>query len=156
MGIRVSGGRMRSSCCICGRGGKREHMFGNGWSDIGYHFVINSSGVIYEGRGVKARGSHVNLGNTGKVGVLLIGDFEPGDVYEFRHRTLFTVPEEWDFDLSYPTEKQIQSAVQLTRWLDIKYGIDRVDAHRHVDSTECPGERCLFLIPLLNNIAQER
>jgi hypothetical protein len=35
-----------------------SHVNGNGWSDIGYHFIIMPSGRIYEGRSERLRGSH--------------------------------------------------------------------------------------------------
>jgi uncharacterized RmlC-like cupin family protein len=34
-----------------------QHMDGNGWSDIGYSFVVCTHGYVYEGRGLKRRNS---------------------------------------------------------------------------------------------------
>lgn len=34
-----------------------QHMDGNGWSDIGYSFVVCTHGSVYEGRGLKRRNS---------------------------------------------------------------------------------------------------
>lgn len=36
---------------------QRQHMDGNGWSDIGYSFVVCTHGYVYEGRGLKRRNS---------------------------------------------------------------------------------------------------
>ncbi len=35
---------------------QREHMYGNGWMDIGYHYVVAPDGTIYAGRSNTARG----------------------------------------------------------------------------------------------------
>lgn len=37
---------------------RNSHVNGNGWSDIGYHYVIMPSGRIYEGRYDRKRGAH--------------------------------------------------------------------------------------------------
>jgi hypothetical protein len=37
---------------------RNSHVNGNGWSDLGYHFIIMPSGRIYEGRSQRKRGSH--------------------------------------------------------------------------------------------------
>ncbi|MEU2181223.1 N-acetylmuramoyl-L-alanine amidase [Streptomyces thermolilacinus] len=34
-----------------------QHMDGNGWSDIGYSFVVCTHGYVYEGRGLRRRNS---------------------------------------------------------------------------------------------------
>ncbi|UBF25777.1 peptidoglycan recognition protein family protein [Kovacikia minuta CCNUW1] len=36
----------------------RSHVNGNGWSDIGYHYIIMPSGRIFEARSDKKRGAH--------------------------------------------------------------------------------------------------
>lgn len=46
---------------------------GNGWADIGYHFVIRRNGVVEEGRPVDAIGSHVKGFNSSSVGVCMVG-----------------------------------------------------------------------------------
>lgn len=47
-------------------------------NDMGYHFMITHSGTIYEGRRVNYKGAHVGVANTGKLGILVDGCFEPG------------------------------------------------------------------------------
>lgn len=47
-----------------------------GWGDIGYHFVIDRSGVVWEGRELKWQGAHVKDRNEGNVGILVMGNFE--------------------------------------------------------------------------------
>jgi hypothetical protein len=53
------------------------HVRTRGWSDIGYNFLIDSDGAIYEGRagGDGVQGAHFICANRGTLGVALIGDF---------------------------------------------------------------------------------
>ena len=49
------------------------HVNGNGWSDIGYHFVLLLDGTIEEGRPLRRQGAHVKGHNKNTVGVCYIG-----------------------------------------------------------------------------------
>ncbi len=53
------------------------HTFTNGWGDIGYNFLIDPNGVVYEGRagGDGAIGAHFSCRNTNTVGVALMGTY---------------------------------------------------------------------------------
>lgn len=54
-----------------------------GWGDIGYNFLIDSSGNIYEGRfgGENVTGGHtLSCYNPGSIGVALLGDFRYAEV----------------------------------------------------------------------------
>ncbi|WP_256804715.1 peptidoglycan recognition family protein, partial [Frankia sp. ACN10a] len=63
------------------------HTVERGWADIGYHFLIDEAGSLYEGRwsgtdgvpghrpdGQVVTGAHVGGFNAGNVGVALLGD----------------------------------------------------------------------------------
>ncbi|WP_030212306.1 peptidoglycan-binding protein [Streptomyces sp. NRRL WC-3626] len=49
------------------------HMDSNGWDDIGYNFLVDWQGRIYEGRGWTNLGAHVAGYNTSHIGVCFIG-----------------------------------------------------------------------------------
>jgi len=51
----------------------RQWHLKNGWSDIGYHFVIRRTGRLERGRPLDAVGSHVKGYNAISVGVCLVG-----------------------------------------------------------------------------------
>jgi len=51
------------------------HMDERGWCDIGYHFLVDRDGNIYEGRPLSALGAHVAGHNQGNVGIAVLGDF---------------------------------------------------------------------------------
>lgn len=45
----------------------------NGWSGIGYHYIITRNGVVVPGRSIDKVGAHVKGHNTGTIGICLIG-----------------------------------------------------------------------------------
>ena len=54
------------------------HRDSNGWGDIGYNYLIDPNGVIYEGRagGDNVIGAHFSCMNGGTMGVCLLGTYE--------------------------------------------------------------------------------
>jgi len=52
---------------------KSWHVKGRGWSDIGYHFVIELDGSVKTGRPIERIGAHVQGHNTGSIGVCYVG-----------------------------------------------------------------------------------
>lgn len=53
-------------------------MDGNGWSDIGYQFIIGEDGQAYEGRGWGRTGVHAPGFNSQSVGIAFFGTFTNG------------------------------------------------------------------------------
>lgn len=52
------------------------HVNGNGWRDVGYHYVIDRKGNIQEGRNLNTIGAHVRGYNSRSIGICLIGGFD--------------------------------------------------------------------------------
>lgn len=52
---------------------RRWHVEGNGWSDIGYHYVILLDGTIARGRPLDVAGAHVKGHNKDSIGVVYVG-----------------------------------------------------------------------------------
>ena len=61
------------------RGIEVYHVKGNGWNDIGYNFLVDKYGQVFEGRygGVDKNviGAHAEGFNTGSVGVAVLGTY---------------------------------------------------------------------------------
>ncbi|MER5862213.1 N-acetylmuramoyl-L-alanine amidase [Kitasatospora sp. NPDC002040] len=69
---------------------EREHL-GNGWSGIGYHFVVDQAGTVYEGRGWNLQGAHCPNHNRSAIGVQIAvgGDQAPSDAALRSARALY-------------------------------------------------------------------
>ena len=52
------------------------HVDGNGWSDIGYHFVILLDGTVETGRPLRRAGAHVKGRNASSIGICYVGGVE--------------------------------------------------------------------------------
>jgi len=62
---------------------KRWHVEGNGWSDIGYHYVVDIDGCVEGGRPIDRQGAHVKGHNKDSIGICYVGgmdkDMNPKD-----------------------------------------------------------------------------
>lgn len=54
---------------------RKQHK-AQGWSDIGYHYVIDLQGRVYIGRNVDLAGAHVSGYNANSIGVVYVGGLE--------------------------------------------------------------------------------
>lgn len=52
---------------------RQYHKASRGWSDIGYHYLIDFKGKVYPGRSVEKPGAHVAGHNSHTIGVCLFG-----------------------------------------------------------------------------------
>jgi N-acetylmuramoyl-L-alanine amidase len=62
---------------------KKDHKE-QGWSDIGYHYVIYRDGSIHEGRNVDIIGAHCEGHNSNSIGVCYIGGLENKPNIEYK------------------------------------------------------------------------
>ena len=107
---------------------QNQHIDEKEKADIGYHFAIDKDGKIYEGRPIKIKGAHVNLANTGKIGIVLLADLDTKTSYDYTGNDVMT-PE------------MFQALVNLVAYLNVQYGIDYLGGHRDVNGDRlCPGE----------------
>lgn len=139
------------------------HAITLGWGDIGYNYIIDPNGVIYEGRagGENAVGFH-DTGNYGSMGVSIIGTYStvaPTDASVNSLESLLT----WkaaqnDIDpmgRSYYHGCYISSYCQPYATDGV---VDNIAGHRQVTPghTTCPGDQIMNLLPLIRNHVKER
>jgi N-acetylmuramoyl-L-alanine amidase len=95
------------------------HAVDRGWGDIGYHFVIDRAGRVWQGRDLAYQGAHVRDHNPHNIGVMVMGNF----------------------DLQSPTSAQLTTlrATLITLQKSYRVPIQRVYTHQELMSTECPG-----------------
>jgi len=100
---------------------QRYHMESNGWGDVGYHYLIDAAGRIFEGRELRWQGAHAGGANNAQnIGVCLLGDLER----------------------RAPTAAALKSLELLIDDLRQRYKIraNRLYAHRELNTTSCPGD----------------
>ena len=67
------------------------HVKGNGWDDIGYHFIIRLDGTIEYGRMVDKQGAHCKGHNRDSIGIAMAGGTENGKpVFNFTRTQMLT------------------------------------------------------------------
>jgi len=49
------------------------HVNGNGWNDIGYHFVVYRDGSVHVGRPIEQAGAHCKGHNAHSIGIVYVG-----------------------------------------------------------------------------------
>ena len=103
----------------------------NGWSGIGYHYLIRKSGAVEVGRPLDMVGAHCYGENKHTVGVNIVGNFEIG----------------------MPTDGQIEAAAALLADLCRRYRIKpnekTIVGHRDLSATACPGRNLYARLPEL-------
>ncbi len=114
------------------------HQQSEKWADIGYHFVIDRQGRIWEGRELAYQGAHAGNpeANFHNVGIALIGHFDRMEV----------------------TAAQKKSLSALVKWVCAEYGVpasriyghdEAIKAHSKGRGTDCPGRNLEAYIPTL-------
>ncbi|HEX6379655.1 MAG TPA: N-acetylmuramoyl-L-alanine amidase [Acidimicrobiia bacterium] len=137
------------------------HTRHNGWNDIGYNFVVDQQGRVYEGRWARVYrpgeapngedesgrgiiGAHAKAVNPGTVGIAVLGDYSGGYV---------------------PPGPALDGLVRALAWKAARHGIDpkgtapftakdgsqrtfpNISGHRDVGETGCPGSRLYERLP---------
>ena len=135
------------------RGIEVYHVKGNGWNDIGYNFLVDRFGTIYEGRGGgmtrNVIGAHAEGFNSGTVGVALIGNFTNVTPPKAMRDALVKLLA-WRLDLAHVDPL---STVAYTSGGNYKYRAGKVvvlraiSGHRDTGPSECPGNGAYRLLP---------
>lgn len=116
------------------RGVYAYHTKSQGWCDVGYNFLVDKYGTIFEGRfgGIDkpVHGAHATSWNTDTVGVSMMGNY----------------------DTTRPGKATLESVAKVIAWKFATYNrdplgkvslagkyIDRISGHGDVMSTSCPG-----------------
>lgn len=123
------------------------HSITRGWGDIGYNYILDQKGNIYEGRygGDGVVGGHAYNYNVGSIGIAVLGNYEENQV----------------------PQPVIDSLSNLIKIKSTKYGIDpegsstfggkmlpNVIGHRDVGATACPGKNMYSLLPAVRKMAK--
>ena len=92
---------------------------GSEWIDIGYHYIIDPEGRVWEGRPIGIEGAHVKATNEHNLGIMLLGNFD-------QHR---------------PSSSQVATLNGFVRDQMMRYRVstNRLYTHQELKQTACPG-----------------
>jgi len=115
----------------------RKMHIAKGWSDIGYHKVIEADGDVKQGRNDAVIGAQAFGANAVSLGLLVVGDFMKKE----------------------PKPIQITALIQVLAVLckRHKLSVDKIIGHRDVSklfnvpegATACPGDKLYTLLPMI-------
>jgi hypothetical protein len=121
------------------------HMDANGWSDLGYNFVVDKFGGVWEGRagGINNAvvGAHAAGFNTGSVGVAVMGNYVNVSSTTAARESVASVIgyRLHQYGVSPTGRVQLTSGGSSTIPAGTVVDLPRVVGHRDVGATACPG-----------------
>ena len=135
------------------RGIEVYHVQGNGWNDIGYNFLVDRFGTVYEGRGGGVErnviGAHAEGFNTGTTGIALLGNYTSAARPHAQQNALVRLLA-WRLDVAHVDPR---STVVYTSGGNAKFRAGKVvtlraiSGHRDTGPSECPGAGAYALLP---------
>ncbi len=137
------------------RGIEVYHVKGNGWNDIGYNFLVDRCGQVFEGRygGVDKNvvGAHSQGFNTGSVGVALLGTYQSVGPSAAQRQALVGLLA-WRLDVGHVDPLATVNYVSggNTKFAaGLPVPLRAISGHRDVYFTECPGDALYRLLPAI-------
>ena len=137
------------------------------WGDIGYNFLVDKYGQVFEGRygtlssaaGRMVIGGHARGANTGTMGISMMGNYvstSPTDVQLDRVGKMAG----WFLKRSGVTNAQASASFTILTTEKYKAGqvvnLPRILAHRDVGYTTCPGDVGYSKMGQIRAVAQEQ
>lgn len=131
------------------------HVKGNGWNDIGYNFLVDKYGQVFEGRigGIERNvvGAHAEGFNYGSTGVAVLGSYTSSSITPAARQALVKLLA-WRLDVAHV------DPVSLVNWssggnakypLGTHLKIRAISGHRDTGYTSCPGNMLYGQLPLI-------
>lgn len=124
------------------------HAVRRGWGDIGYNYIVDRQGNIYEGRdgGKDIIGGHSREINKVSVGITLLGNYQDEDVpeaaMESLAKLLHSLADDYDLDVNgYDVYESKRYPV--------------LGGHSDYSATSCPGVYGKSFLPILRNMIRK-
>jgi hypothetical protein len=131
------------------------HVRGNGWDDIGYNFLVDKYGQVFEGRygGMDKAvvGAHAMGFNYGSVGVALIGNYNGAGLTAPEREALVKVLA-WRLDVAHVDALSRVSRVSSgnPRYANgTAVQLRAISGHRDTYPTSCPGNSVYAQLPAI-------
>jgi hypothetical protein len=137
------------------RGIELYHVKGNGWNDIGYNFLVDKYGQVFEGRygGIDKAvvGAHAQGFNTGSVGVAVLGSYGAQPITAAAEAALEPLLA-WKLDLAHvdPLSTLTWKSGGNPRFAaGVPVFLRAISGHRDTGFTDCPGNALYSELPQL-------
>jgi hypothetical protein len=131
------------------------HVRGNGWNDIGYNFLVDKYGQVFEGRagGIDRNviGAHAEGFNTGSVGVAVIGNYSSAKITPAAQRAL-TGLLAWRLDVAHVDPLSTltwRSGGNPEHPRGRAVRLRAISGHRDTGYTSCPGTSLYAKLPAI-------
>jgi hypothetical protein len=140
------------------------HSVTQGWGDIGYNFLIDKFGTIYEGRysrgyaganpsgddvsGRGVTGAHAQGWNSGTVGIAMLGTFTDQDVTPAARAALESLLA-WEASRNGIDPLATETFVNPVSGASIT--TPNIAAHRNYGATACPGDAFYATLPQIRS-----
>ena len=147
------------------------HRDTRGWGDIGYNYLIDRTGAIYEGHmnedflNLDVIGTHASDANAGGMGTALIGTFTNAEEnYDPGSGVIIEVPPAAMLNaltnlFAWKADQRNIEIYDATRMVNMTWGLPHIMGHRDVyggTNTVCPGGSTQDLLPWLRNAVATR
>lgn len=127
------------------------HVNSLGWTDIGYNYLVDKFGNLYQGRhnpslpASDVRGAHAGNANSGSIGVNFLGNLDVTLATAAQLQTVDELLGWWYDDKGFDPTTSASMTTQA-------YGVQvkpRINGHRDIGSTTCPGNDLYAKLPAM-------
>jgi flagellar hook assembly protein FlgD len=129
------------------------HVQGNGWNDIGYNFLVDKYGQVFEGRfggyDKATVGAHALGFNTGSVGISVLGSYGSAPI-PAAAQTAVEQLLAWRLDLAHidPLSSLTVASGGNPRFPGgVAVNLRAISGHRDTNFTDCPGNAFYAQLP---------
>ncbi|MEU6661964.1 N-acetylmuramoyl-L-alanine amidase [Streptomyces sp. NPDC046821] len=147
------------------RGIYAYHTQTNGWNDIGYNFLVDKCGTIFEGRkggvDLPVLGAHTYGWNRESAGIALLGEFSTTGATDAALTSVARIAS-WklgQYNADPASTVKLTAGATQTNYFGTgytagsQYTFNRISAHRDGFNTQCPGSSLYAQLPKIRTWA---
>lgn len=135
---------------------EKHHINDMGWDDLGYNFVVDRCGTIYEGRAggvdLAVKGSHTKGFNARSVGIAALGHFEEGQEVPRAMLRAIAAVAAWKLRPGVDPKgrtRMVSSSGESRYPKGTPVELNVISGHRDEYETTCPGAALYEALPWL-------
>jgi hypothetical protein len=138
----------------------RDQAVAQGWGDIGYNYLVDAGGLVYEGRwsgtdgnaahdaaGRLVTGAHIGGYNAGNVGIALLGNLA-GTAPTAAARTAL-VQLLAELSVRHSIDPQREKTIYVNPVSGVMWDGHSISGHRDWAATDCPGGTLYSQLPAI-------